>query len=739
MNTTSPPPPSYSSRQQKSILAAVAFAVFVAADDLTVVTTMLRPIINDLGVTLPDGLDDAAWVVNAYLIAFVAVMPLAGRLSDVYGRRRVLLGSYGVFLIGSMVIPLSGSLDMFLAGRVLTALGGGAMVPVALAVVGDVYPEQTRTRALGTLSAIETFGWVWGPLYGAILVRFFNWQTQFWLNVPLALGGMAWIHFSLRHLHPPEDKPKLDWLGAGLLTAALVTLDLALLGNAEVQSVNGLDELTGGSGFDYRLLYPVAALFVVTFIWQQRRTSDPLIHRDLLQSGMVRAALMINLVVGAALVIAMVDVPILINSLEPTITQAAVLSGWLLSSMTASMAVASYIGGRVGERWTYRLPVIIGLAVAAGSYTIMGTVWGPESSKGLLAGLLAGVGAGLGATFAPTTSAVVDRAPAEDRGSAASAVMVVRLIGLSVGLAALTAWALGRFNALRGDLKLPPITDPGFEDALFAAQRQLTSTAIKETFAATAVTVAVGVVMAVFLRSPKSDVPHSRSHSSPSHQEDATMTFSNNRALLVVLALMAATLLAMMVWVTRLSNRLDDTAAAASETEAELARVESAAAVYAAQVEIFESQLSELEPQLSAGLDSAIVGLDDFTESVITFDVSVDETVTIETEVDIVRTVSVPIKTDIPIDETLDTTIIIAGPFGADIPIDVSVPVEVVVPVDLTVDVPINESVPISTDVPIRMDVPIEIEVSETELADLSTSLAQGLRSLQAMLGGIEG
>ena len=117
--------------------------MFVAADDLTVVATMLRPIIGDLGLVLPDGLDDAAWIVNAYLIAFVAVMPIAGRISDVIGRRRTFVAAYAMFIVGTIVIPLASSLGPFLVGRVLTAIGGGAMVPVALAVVGDVYPERS--------------------------------------------------------------------------------------------------------------------------------------------------------------------------------------------------------------------------------------------------------------------------------------------------------------------------------------------------------------------------------------------------------------------------------------------------------------------------------------------------------------------------------------------------------------------------------------------------------------------
>ena len=133
----------------RAVLAVVGFAVFVAADDLTVVATMLRPIIGDLGLVLPDGLDEAAWIVNAYLIAFVAVMPIAGRLSDIVGRRRTFLAAYSLFIVGTIIIPTASSLGPFLFGRVLTAIGGGAMVPVALAVVGDVYPN--RPRALGIL------------------------------------------------------------------------------------------------------------------------------------------------------------------------------------------------------------------------------------------------------------------------------------------------------------------------------------------------------------------------------------------------------------------------------------------------------------------------------------------------------------------------------------------------------------------------------------------------------------
>lgn len=745
----------------RAILLAVAFAVFVAADDLTVVTTMLRPIITDLGLVLPDGLDEAAWVVNAYLIAFVAIMPIAGRLSDVYGRRQVFVGAYTLFLVGTILIPLSTSLGPFLFGRVLTALGGGAMVPVALAVVGDVYPAHRRARALGALAAIETFGWVWGPLYGAMLVRFFDWRMQFWLNIPLTLVGLAWVWWALQGQRTPDRARRVDWTGAALLTGALVSLDLALLGNAEVQSVSGLDELRdgGGGAISFPWLFLVAAGLAWAFAVHQRVHPDPVLERGLFRGRAVGVALGVNFVVGAALVVAMVDVPIFVNAVELDLQRSAVVAGWLLSALTAGMAIMSYAGGRITERVGDRRPVLLGVAMVAAAYLVMGLTWAPTTGKPVLAVMLAVLGCGLGLTVAPTTSAVVDHAEPEQRGSAAAAVMVVRLMGLSVGLAALTAWALNRFNALRGDIELPPLDDPGFQQAVVDAQQGLTADAIGETFLATAVVTLVGVVLAVRLRSP---------HRSSSPEEVAPVLatidqptvagpspFRAGRPLVLAIgaAFVALTvvLVAALVWISRLADDLDATQAAFAEvqaelvasesalegTQADLARVEAGSALFAGQVQGFADQFTELQPAIAEGLDGAIGGIDEFSNSTLEFNVAVDEVVEIDTDVVIRRTIEVPIKTEIPINQEFDTTVEIDGPFGVTVPFDVTVPVDVVVPIDLVVDIPIDETVPVNTSVPINVDVPIAIDVSETDLAPLAESLAEGLRQLQAMLDGV--
>ncbi len=769
-----------------AILAVVGFSVFVAADDLTVVSTMLRPIIGDLGLVLPDGLDDAAWVVNAYLIAFVAIMPIAGRISDILGRRRTFVAAYLLFLVGTIVIPLSIEFDhafgWFLAGRVMTAIGGGAMVPVALAVVGDVYPEGRRARALGTLGAIETMGWVWGPLYGAMLVRFLSWQWQFWLNIPLAVAGLAASWWALEGHDRPEHRQRLDWVGATLLTVTLVSLNLALLGSAEIQSVNGLDELTGGGGADLRWLYPVALVAGVGFVVHQRSTSNPLFDPRLFRGRNMLIALAVNFAVGAGLVIAMVDVPIFINAVEVDLERAAVYAGWTLSALTAAMAVFSYVGGRMTERWWYRPPVLAGLALSTMAYAWMGSTWSPDTSYPVFAVQLALLGAGFGLTVAPTTSAVVDSAPADQRGAAAAIVMVVRLLGLSVGLSALTAWGLARFNDLRSSLELPALTDPGFEAALLDATESLTAQAIAETFTAAAVVVGAGLAATLALRRTTGDTtmdtplppirvadddPIEPPPAEPdpalepvpvgAHSDDpiAALTRRTNLMIGLLATLLVGALAVIGLLFSRVASAEDDAATARSaltssdgqlaasraeldQLRDDLDRVEAGAALYASQITGFQELINELGPEISTGVDEAIVGLEEFGNSTIAFDVNIDEVIPIDTEVVIRRTVAVPIKTTIPIKESFDTTITINTAFG-DIPLDVTVPVDVDVPIDLVVDIPIDETVPIQDEFPVQLDVPIEIDVGETELKNLTDSLAAGLRSLQDVLTGLAG
>jgi MFS family permease len=542
--TRRPPAPSL-------ILAVVAFGVFVAADDLTVVSTMLRQIVFDLGIPLPEGLDQAAWIVNAYLIAYVAVMPFAGRLSDIVGRRPVYLAALLLFLAGSIWVPLATSFPSFLAGRVLTAVGGGAMVPVALAVVGDVYAREKRAGALGTLGAIDTAGWVWGPLYGALLIRFFTWRWQFYLNVPLAILGLIAAWYALGHLPKAAQKGRIDWWGTAALTLALLSLNVALLNSGDVQSAGGFTGLAQSARPTWPY-YLLAAFSFAGFIFIQirlarqsrepysvyrepnsvspepyavsgelmgehgtRNTDNgsratktaPLLDLSLFRRRNFSPAVLVNFLTGSILIIAMVNVPLVINVLESNTEQAAIVSGLLLSVMTGSMALLAFVGGRLTGRWGYRPVTLLGLAFCLFAFGLMGSSWqatavGLHTPYSQMAWHLGLLGMGFGLVIAPVGTAVINAAPDEQRGIAASLVILLRLMGMSVGLSGLTAWGLRRFEILRGQIELPdlPLSDPAYQQAIFDGLTQTTVAVLAETFLISALAAALALFVSLWLR-----------------------------------------------------------------------------------------------------------------------------------------------------------------------------------------------------------------------------------------------
>lgn len=206
----------------------------------------------------------------------------------------------------------------------------------------------------------------------------------------------------------------------------------------------------------------------------------------------------------------------------------------------------------------------------------------------------------------------------------------------------------------------------------------------------------------------------------------------------VIVALALATLFLF----NRVGSLTDDLAAAEerqNQLEETMLRVEGGAALYAAQVTGFQEDLGDLGPTIEAALGDAVLGIDEFANSTITFDVSINETVPINAEVVLNRTLQVPIQTTLPIDEEFDTTITINGPFGIDIPLDITVPIKLDLPIDLDVAIPINETVPVNTEVPVNLDVPIVIDISETELAALAEALAEGLESFRQMASQLGG
>jgi MFS family permease len=467
--------------------------------------------LRDLGISIQTQLDEAAWIINAYLIAYVVTMPFMGRVSDIFGRRIVFVGCLVVFAFGSVFVVLAPSLPWMIAARAITAVGGGAMVPVAIAVVGDVFSEKRRPFAMGILGAVDTAGWIWGPLYGAMLVRYLNWRWQFYLNLPLSALAAAAAFYALRDLKPVVEPGRrgrrLDVVGAVLLTLTLVVVNIGL-----TQAGGGLGSASPSFDFDQPqgsnsgvstaapLLFAGIIGFVLFALAERRQAIrgrvPPLIDLTMFRHRNFNTAFLVNLFTGFVLIIAMVDVPIFVNViLGETIESAALDSGRILSALTVAMAIASVVGGWLCERRGYRLPTVLGLVFIACAFFLMGATWHVDITYSQMAVHLALAGAGFGLVIAPTATAVIDAVVAEQRGIASALVIVLRLLGMTIGLSALTAWGLQRFGVL-SKTELPPLTDPGYMDILV----RITAQMLRETFLISGVVSLITLVPAVMLR-----------------------------------------------------------------------------------------------------------------------------------------------------------------------------------------------------------------------------------------------
>jgi len=450
------------------ILALISIPIFIGALDLTVVSAVLPHVIVDLEIPLQTGLDDAAWMVTGYLLVYSISMTFMGRLSDLYGRRRIYLIALAIFAFGSYLVAVADAwptrlvlrvgylfatgrfdvsyvtLYVLIAARMIQAFGAGTMVPVGMALVGDIFPMNRRAGYLGLIAAVDTAGWVVGHLYGGIIVRFWSWSLIFWLNIPVCALAFILIWLMLRNLPQERSRGRMDWLGAVLIATSLSLLNLGL--------GDGSDNTVAGS--DSRLppyALPLIILFAVTFIlflWRQRTAQHPLVDLSLFKRENYLTASLINLFVGFSLFVAIANVPLFINSLiARSLEQGAWESGWMLSTLTVPMALASVPGGWLSDRYGYRFPTLLGLSLSIIGFVFMRT-WTIDTPYSTMAFHLIFGGIGIGLTMAPIAAAVVNISPADQHGTSSAMVIIFRLIGMTVGVSSITTYDLLRVDTL---------------------------------------------------------------------------------------------------------------------------------------------------------------------------------------------------------------------------------------------------------------------------------------------------
>ena len=424
------------------VLAVVGSGAMVTALDQTVVVTALPALMLDLKIPFTE-LDRVSWVVTAYLLGYTAAMPVFGRLADVYGYIRVYQASLVIFIIGTSLVALGTTLEWVIAARVIQAIGGGAAVPVGMAVAAGLLPPEQRGLALGIVGGAAEAGSMLGPIYGGAIVEWLGWRWIFWLNVPQA----AILMLALARLaNRPNREERIDYVGSILLAAVLLTLSLAVSRQGLFTLSSPLPFIVGAAGL----------LLCVLFFWHQRRSSFPLLPPPLLRSLPLVTANLAQFLVGIALIIGLVTVPLMANTVMGRDPFTGAL--WLLR-LTVAIPVGAVVGGLLLPFLGARPVTITGLLLAAAGLLLAGN-WTLDIADPWLTIHLATAGLGFGLVISPIAAHALDAVSGEYRAAVASLVVVSRMLGMTLGLAALSAWGVEHFQALTSGLELP-LARPG--------------------------------------------------------------------------------------------------------------------------------------------------------------------------------------------------------------------------------------------------------------------------------------
>jgi MFS family permease len=425
--------------------------VFLAGLELMVTAVALPQILA----TIADWTDlrKASWIINGYLLVYVVTMPLAGRLTDLWGARRLFLAALTIFTIGSLLAGIAQSLDQLIAARLVQAVGGGAIIPVATAAASHLFEGQARPRALGIIGALTFLGMAAGPFVGAAVLETVHpetalagagisggalvstiapaWRWVFYVNVPIGICGLAVAWAASAGWDTPRQPARLDLLGAALFTVALASIiaGTTLIGN--VDQVFGVPtEIAVGGLIGGGIVVGLLA------IWHGLHRPFPFLDPRLFADRVFSSAALISLLTGYGMATAIVGGAVFVDR---------VLYGGpddqrvVLGAIAGAMALGALASGFLARVVSLRLLTIIGLVLAAGGLAWMST-WSPDVSTDAFAASGAVFGIGFGLTVTPRSAAAVEAAGRAAFGAASATVTVARMIGMAVGMAALTAY-----------------------------------------------------------------------------------------------------------------------------------------------------------------------------------------------------------------------------------------------------------------------------------------------------------
>jgi MFS family permease len=417
-----PPPPVISEREKRMIIGGVLLTMLLAALEQAIVAPAVTTIAAALGRA-----EYLPWVVTAYLLAAIAMAPLYGKLSDIYGRRHVIFAGVTIFMIGSLICALAPNMFVLIGARAVQGLGGGGLL--AQIVIGDLVPPAERARYASWTSGTWAVACIAGPILGGIFAEHLHWSLIFWINIPLGLFALAITNAPLKKLPMVKRAHSLDWTGAGLLVCATTALLLALNWGGHAYS-----------WLSWQLLAILAASVALWFAfgWRLLHAQEPFISLQILSNRVVLTAAFANLMLQGVLLGLSVFVPVYIQmQLGLSATQSSLgLLGMLMGTFVGS----TLSGWIIPKMVHYRAVALFGCLVGAVAlFVLAAQIDGASFSLPL--GLLICAGFGVGTGFPVGTVSVQNAVDHAHLGVATGVLTFLRSLGAALGVALLGAVA----------------------------------------------------------------------------------------------------------------------------------------------------------------------------------------------------------------------------------------------------------------------------------------------------------
>jgi len=403
-------------KSRKVLLLGLFLGMFFASLDQTVVGTAMPRIIGELG-----GLSIMTWVTTAYMLSSTTVVPIAGKMADIFGRRNLYISGLTIFMLGSALAGTSQTMMQLIIYRGIQGLGGGIMMPMSMTIVGDIFPPEKRGKWQGMIAAIFGLSSIVGPTIGGWFVDNLSWQWVFYINLPVGILAAITIFIGLKDEKRIKEKAIIDYKGALTFVIAIVSLLLAL-------SLGG-KEYPWGS-WQISLLFISSIVFTIIFVLLERKVEEPILNLQLFKNRVFVVANLIGFIMGMGMFGAIMFLPLF---LQGVIGISATRSGNTMIPMMMAMMVTSIIGGRFINKIKFRTIFILGILIMAFGFYLLSTMT-VDTTQLVAISYIVVLGLGMGLIMPTTTIAVQNAFSFEQRGVATSSNQFFRSIGGTIGV-----------------------------------------------------------------------------------------------------------------------------------------------------------------------------------------------------------------------------------------------------------------------------------------------------------------